>query len=101
LPDLKPKSKMPNRKWTTAVICSLKPEFMRQTIDHSLKLRLNEGIVRDREAKVEICAEYLELLENAPQIASKFTLHHAHANISNSQKRKDTRALEDEGVSGD
>jgi len=65
LPDLKPKSKMPNRKWTTAVICSLKPEFMRQTIDHSLKLRLNEGIVRDREAKVEICAEYLELLENA------------------------------------
>ena len=44
---------------------------MRQTIDHSVKLRMNDVVIKDKEAKVEICAEYLELLEKAPQIASK------------------------------
>ena len=70
MPDLKSKTKKPDRKWTTAVICSLKPDFMRQTIDHSMKLRMNEGVIKDKEAMVEIRAEYLELLEKAPQIAS-------------------------------
>jgi hypothetical protein len=31
---------------------------MRKTIDNSGKLRMNDVVIKDKEAKVEICAEY-------------------------------------------
>lgn len=74
LPDLKIKTKMPDRNWTTAVVCSLKPEFMRQTIDYAMRQRMRKGFIKDKSAKVEISAEYLDLLEKVPQVASKYKL---------------------------
>jgi len=32
---------------------------------------MNDVVIKDKEARVEICAKYLELLLKAPQIASK------------------------------
>jgi hypothetical protein len=71
LPDLKKASKLPDRDWVFAVVCSLKPEFMSQQIEYAENVRNKEKMPSDKHAQIEISQEYLTLLEQTPYIASK------------------------------